>query len=799
MSIAMTNTLQSPFHSPSNQVFPAFDREGFSQAYDSHGDYHDNYREDYQHDYQDDYQVDHQFNSGEAPHSHGQPLFGGVSDSQLNFDFDLTTDDYNTDILSYLDHRGPSSLPIQPRDEASPAPTSPASHPSPVPSSNPPAAECKYTLRATARSGLNIPQTWYDHDESGTYDPADERRRPAASKKRKLSTVNGKAEAINNSSEEGQKEPSLVVGFRFASWKARQVLQQCADSIPDADDDAYAHENGFLDGDEDDEGGASPSHASPSGHRHNRRQNQGQDQDFSTQLPAIPDPLGLVPDLRHHPAARGCKVCRANNTTCPLQLVDGSYPCTYCVMEDAHCELITPPTVKDACLRCQCLHRPCSYLDDGTAEGPCDECAEEWERERDGGHGKHGREPCLAGPAPGSVQRAWMELMPVQERKFKACTACRQVKKRCSLKSKTAPPPCRACRDAGIACTFTEICRTNKGKRAVRDDGGDGDDDDDDAAEETDDEDDGDEAVHRQHDNCAADASHSALSRLSLNPSTPPPGRPSQHQLPDPDSPAASRPPTPSFLMTDAHGHRGLTTTITTSFTHPVTFNHPPTPTHPCHFCASPAFALFGLGSRAVYAIAWGNGLGYTELIGGHGADGVEASRMCARCTGERAQVVLCPGHEFVAVEEKEGGGEGEGGLVEAMERLVEVAEEDAERERRRWCWVCFGLARWRCAVDQGGVPVEGGGGDGVDGEGCGLRLCERCVGWLVERFEGDLDRMVEVVQGGMEVGGKDARELIVRADVEFLRMDGLLMRNLTAMAGAEAEVGVQGKMEAGY
>ena len=100
--------------------------------------------------------------------------------------------------------------------------------------------------------------------------------------------------------------------------------------------------------------------------------------------------------------------------------------------------------------------------------------------------------------------------------------------------------------------------------------------------------------------------------------------------------------------------------------------------------------------------------------------------------------------------------------------------------------------------MDQGGVHVEGGVGDGVDGEGCGLRLCERCVGWLVERFEGDLDRTVEAVQGGMEVGGEDARELIVRADVEFLRMDGLLMRNLTAMAEAEAEVEAQGEIEAG-
>ena len=170
---------------------------------------------------------------------------------------------------------------------------------------------------------------------------------------------------------------------------------------------------------------------------------------------------------------------------------------------------------------------------------------------------------------------------------------------------------------------------------------------------------------------------------------------------------------------------------------------------------------------------------------------------MCVQCTGERAQVVLCPGHGFVAVKEREG--EGEEGLVEAIERLVEATEEEAERERRRWCWVCFGLARWRCAVDQGGVPVEGSEGNGIDGEGCGLRLCERCVGWLVERFEGDLDRMVEVVQGGMEVGGEDAGELIVRADVEFLRMDGLLMRNLTAMAEAEAEAEVeaQGEVEA--
>lgn len=101
--------------------------------------------------------------------------------------------------------------------------------------------------------------------------------------------------------------------------------------------------------------------------------------------------------------------------------------------------------------------------------------------------------------------------------------------------------------------------------------------------------------------------------------------------------------------------------------------------------------------------------------------------------------------------------------------------------------------------MDQGGVLVEGGEGDGADGEGCGLRLCERCVGWLVERFECDLDRMVEAVQGGVEVGGEDGRELIVRADVEFLRTDGLLMRNLTAMAEAEAEVEVQGEMEADY
>ena len=76
--------------------------------------------------------------------------------------------------------------------------------------------------------------------------------------------------------------------------------------------------------------------------------------------------------------------------------------------------------------------------------------------------------------------------------------------------------------------------------------------------------------------------------------------------------------------------------------------------------------------------------------------------------------------------------------------------------------------------------------------EGYGLRLCERYTGWLVEGFKGDLDRIVEVVQGGVEVGGEDAKELIVCADIKFLRIDGLLMRNLTAMVEVEVEAEVE-------
>ncbi|OCL08627.1 hypothetical protein AOQ84DRAFT_439464 [Glonium stellatum] len=457
MSITMTNALQSPFYSPSQQVFSSFSQENLSEFHHSHDDYNDTYQQNYQQ----DYQGEDQFYSDEAPRIQDQPLLGGVPDSQPNHHFDLTMDEYNHNFIPSLDYHEPEPFPVQTQYEPSPTSTNPASHPSPASDANPPAAERKYELRAAARNVMNIPQTWYDQDESGTYDPAAERRRPAAARKRKLSALNGKAEPINSSSEDCQKEPSLIVTFRFASSSAYDVLRQCPDNEPVQylDGRDPSNPNGFLDSDEDDGGAASPSRPLSSRRHARSRQNLNN----SPPLPAIPDPLGLVDDLRHHPAARGCKICRKANTVCPLQTFGGSYPCTYCVTEDVHCELITPPTIKDACLRCQRFRRRCSYLHDGTAEGPCDECVQEWKKARDSGDEENEQEPCLAGPAPGSGPRAWIELMPVTERKFKACTACRQVKKRCSLKSKTAKPPCRSCKDAGIECTFEEICRMNKG------------------------------------------------------------------------------------------------------------------------------------------------------------------------------------------------------------------------------------------------------------------------------------------------------------------------------------------------
>ena len=79
---------------------------------------------------------------------------------------------------------------------------------------------------------------------------------------------------------------------------------------------------------------------------------------------------------------------------------------------------------------------------------------------------------------------------------------------------------------------------------------------------------------------------------------------------------------------------------------------------------------------------------------------------------------------------------------------------------RERWCSVCPTLAQYECCAV------------GPHGIGCGLSLCESCMVSVVDS-DGDLNQTLEKLKDEPS----EERVLGLRADSEFLKQDGLLIR----------------------
>lgn len=233
------------------------------------------------------------------------------------------------------------------------------------------------------------------------------------------------------------------------------------------------------------------------------------------------------------------------------------------------------------------------------------------------------------------------------------------------------------------------------------------------------------------------------------------------------------REPTPKMEMEDGEGNKGMLTRITTSFAHPIRFS-----AQDCNFCEIPIFGMVGYFEREVHVIRWHNGLGYAEVGGGHCTDTGESS-MCADCTNRRLQIVVCPGHEFeqlvdVAIDHDTLADE----LVEA-----ETGGADVQYQLQRWCSVCFSPAFYGCCTVQPDLT----GHEEVEVTGCHLRLCIVCEQSLREVYNGNFDQMVTDMDKKPKI--VEADELLdreikgrPRADVGFLKQDGLLMRTVLAM-----------------
>jgi hypothetical protein len=179
---------------------------------------------------------------------------------------------------------------------------------------------------------------------------------------------------------------------------------------------------------------------------------------------------------------------------------------------------------------------------------------------------------------------------------------------------------------------------------------------------------------------------------------------------------------------------------ISTSFVHPIEFNHLPNEdgSDPCHFCSDFAYGIVGLGKRTVEVVDLGDGR-YDEIRNGHSQTGHQATRMCSNCVQRRLRVVKCLSHQFVPIQ----------GLTAesfdfraAYDSLVPGIIGQKRSAKNPWCSLCPTPGFFQCR--------------------CGLILCETCE-IMARVFDSDLGKIVARIEA-------EARDLEgTRADVEFI------------------------------
>jgi len=455
----------------------------------------------------------------------------------------------------------------------------------------------------------------------------------------------------------------------------------------------------------------------------------------------IPDPAGKVSDLTGHPAAAGCVSCRSYLQSCSI-VRTGVWPCEECVSDGIRdsCQLITEPKFKRPCQRCEFEGIVCDFQTDPKQRGPCAQCV--------AGGNEHS---CIAGPMPGRERvRLTMDSLCGSDRKHVTCTSCRQQKRHCSLKKKEDAPPCTACKRANIGCTFFDVPlpRPKSIERKINGGG----------------------------------ASLTGKTQTTLPP----------HNLfseadwelsDDDDDGPPQRASTPSFEMADAAGNVGKTKNIWTSFCHPITFNSE----NDCSFCEFPLFGFVGHFEKRVAVIDWYNGLGYSELGGGFIED-ERPTCMCNACVSVRLQIMWCEGHQVGPLNDKGP----EQNHDEATMALMDLKGKEAAEELKRWCSFCYSLATYQCCTLNESVSIPEGFESAPVLLGCGLRLCDACEIKFRELFGGNVHEMALAFDQEPKPRGNDddtAQDILIRADVGFLRSDGLLIRNvLNEMRNAEED-----------
>lgn len=163
------------------------------------------------------------------------------------------------------------------------------------------------------------------------------------------------------------------------------------------------------------------------------------------------------PSLIGHPSWHGCWACFELGERCSIESgdPDRSYPCKYCKTTKDDCELVRPPQRKRTCFACKRKKgNRCSYVNDSTAEGPCQSC------QQDG-------LPCFAPPAKdGLHRRIVLDELCGPDGKPKtsgkeqsdANSNSKQKKKATGSRGRT----CDECREKGQECGMFSYDETGK-------------------------------------------------------------------------------------------------------------------------------------------------------------------------------------------------------------------------------------------------------------------------------------------------------------------------------------------------
>ncbi|KAL5116239.1 hypothetical protein ACEQ8H_005904 [Pleosporales sp. CAS-2024a] len=566
--------------------------------------------------------------------------------------------------------------------------------------------------------------TFIDTDNTGNYDPDREARLEALRLRKSKAAKAAKKKGKGKAKIQNEHIPKRILKLRFETFGNVRNIMNDEENWP----------NGWSEEDTEYEQEA----------KDYRDYHRRKTPNIDMQIP-IEDPLKLFDDVTGYPFARGCKQCRLDDKDCPM-VGSGTFPCKECMEEDVHCEPIMEPAIKDHCKQCEVDDEEhCSFKDDPD-QAVCDRCSD------------HGFVCVPLPPQNSKAPRISIEeIMYGPDRRHIQCTSCRIQKKRCSLKKKTDKPPCRNCKKNGIGCTFFDVPKVVTDRKAA-------------AARKK---------KKKKKKNGALGHTEGAAPSVS-KPDLELFSREDLEDMYREDEENLSREDTPEIEMEDYDGNKGMLTKIKTSFAHPIRFNVSVDYGTDCSFCSMPVFGFIGSFEREVHVIKWYDGLGHTELGGGHCED-KGPTVMCTDCTMARVQINLCENHEFECCFQDDD--------IQHYEIIAEdlVSEQcgsgDVRYQLQRWCSLCFSVAKWGCATRQ--LALTGGADDDEERVGCGLRLCGKCLETLRDNYGWSLDDMATAMamlpKATENDGRDDALEGKPRADVEYLSTEGLLMRTVCA------------------